>query len=266
MLVVKLGGGEGVAIDPTLDDLAAIHQGGERVVLVHGGSHETNLLARALGHPPRFVTSVSGVESRYTDRTTLEIFAMAYAGKVSTLLVEGLQARGVNALGLSGIDGGVLRAERKGAVKVQENGKVKLLRDDFTGKVTEVNRDLLAVLLERGFLPVLAPLALGSGVALNVDGDRAAAMVAAALKADTLVILSNVPGLLRDVADPASLVRVVKRADLQGAMALARGRMKKKVMGAQEALAGGVGRVVLGDSRGERPIRRALAGEGTVIE
>jgi acetylglutamate/LysW-gamma-L-alpha-aminoadipate kinase len=190
---------------------------------------------------------------------------MAYAGKVSTLLVEGLQKRGVNAVGLSGVDGGVLRAERKGAVKVQDGGKVRILRDDYTGRVVEVNRELLGLLLERGYLPVIAPIALGEGVALNVDGDRAAAAVAVAMKAEALVVLSNVPGLLADLADPASLVRAVPRADLDRAMELARGRMKKKVLGAREALAGGVGRVVLADARVARPIRRALEGQGTVF-
>jgi acetylglutamate/LysW-gamma-L-alpha-aminoadipate kinase len=254
-----------VVLDPTLDDVARLVAAGERIVLVHGGSHETNVLATALGHPPRFVTSVSGVESRYTDRETLEIFAMAAAGKVSTLLVEGLQARGVDAIGLSGIDGGVLRAERKGALKVHENGKIRILRDDFTGRVVAVNHGLLELLLARGHMPVIAPLALGDGVALNVDGDRAAAAVAAALRADTLVILSNVPGLLEDVSDPGSLVRTVARGELDRAMDLARGRMKKKVMGAREALAAGVGRVVLADARVAEPVRRALAGEGTVF-
>ena len=100
---------------------------------------------------------------------------------------------------------------------------------------------------------------------INVDGDRAAAVVAVACKAETLVILSNVPGLLRDIADADSLVKQIERDELGDAMDIAQGRMKKKVMGASEALEGGVGKVILGDARLQRPIRRALDECGTVL-
>jgi acetylglutamate/LysW-gamma-L-alpha-aminoadipate kinase len=100
---------------------------------------------------------------------------------------------------------------------------------------------------------------------INVDGDRAAAVLAAACKAETLVILSNVPGLLRDIHDADSLVRCVGRDQLDDAMDIAQGRMKKKVMGAREALEGGVGKVILSDARLQQPIRRALEECGTVL-
>ena len=104
-------------------------------MLVHGGSAEANSLGEALGYPPRFITSPSGFTSRYTDRRTLEIFAMAVNGKVNSLLVEQLQTLGVNALGLSGLDGRLMLAARKDAIQSVENGKRKVIRDDYTGKI-----------------------------------------------------------------------------------------------------------------------------------
>jgi acetylglutamate/LysW-gamma-L-alpha-aminoadipate kinase len=267
MIVVKVGGGAGIDYDALCADTAELTKAGQQLVLLHGGSHETNLLAERLGHPPRFVTSPSGYTSRYTDRETLEIFMMAYSGKVNKLIVERLQRLQVNAIGLSGLDGRLLEGKRKAAIRIVEDGKQKVLRDDWTGTVERVNAGLLAALLDAGCLPVLAPLASSyDGEAINVDGDRAAAAVGAALGAEALLLLSNVPGLLRDFPDESSLIARIARAEVEDFLPVAQGRMKKKVLGAAEALAGGVGRVILGDARVDRPISRALEGQGTVVE
>ena len=267
MLVVKVGGGKGISLEAVCQDVSALVGRGERLILVHGASHETNLLSTTLGKPPRFVTSISGVESRYTDRETLEIFNMAYVGKMNKLFVERLQQLGVNAVGLCGADGRSMEGERKAAIKVIENGKRKVLRDDFTGRVEKINTALLTLLLDHGYTPVLCPPGLSyESEIINVDGDRAAAVLAAAFKAEVLVILSNVPGLLRDVNDANSLVRRIDKAYMSSYMDLAQGRMKKKVMGAAEALEQGVGTVILGDARLEHPIQHALQGQGTVIQ
>jgi len=248
-------------------DIVELVQQGERVVLVHGGSHETNVISEKLGHPPRFVTSVSGHSSRYTDRETLEIFAMVVAGRVNKLLVERLQGLGINAVGLSGPDGRLLAGRRKSALKIVENGKRKVLRGEWSGVIQQVNVALLRLLLDHGYTPVIAPLAIShEGEMVNVDGDRAAAAVAAALGAETLVLLSNVPGLLRDFPDEGTLIPLVERGQIEEVLErCAQGRMKRKLIGAIETLRGGVGRVIIADGRLEKPIQRALSGEGTVI-
>lgn len=266
MQVIKVGGSAGNNYDALCDDLAALQGRGERLVLVHGGSDETNRLGEATGHPPRFVTSPSGYTSRYTDRRTLELFMMAVGGLVNKGLVERLQARGCNAVGLSGLDGRLLEGRRKASIRVVEDGRQKLLRDDWTGTVERVNSALLTILLDAGYLPVVAPLACSeAGEALNVDGDRAAAAIAAAMEADTLLLLSNVPGLLRSFPDEASLITHIARSEIETYLPVAEGRMKKKVLGAQEALDRGVRRVVLGDARASGCVSAALAGRGTVI-
>jgi len=212
------------------------------------------------------VTAVSGFTSRYTDRATLEIFAMVTAGKINTLLAEKLQRLGVNAFGLSGVDGRLMVAKRKEAIRIVENGKQLILRDDYTGKIESVNGDLLAMLLDAGYTPVIAPLAISpEGDALNVDADRAAAMVAGAMRAEQLIILSNVPGLLRHFPDASTLITHIDKARVGQSLEFAEGRMKKKVLGASEALALGVGQVVFADGRVEHPVQSALAGKGTVI-
>ena len=242
MLVLKIGGAEGIDYDAIADDVAAFVEQGQRLVVIHGGSALTNQVAVALGHVPQFVTSVSGYTSRRTDRRTLEIFEMVYCGQVNKGLVERLQRRGVNALGLSGLDGRLWQGPRKAAIKIiDERGRRRVLRDDYTGRVEQVNATLLTSLLDAGYTPVLTPPAISyEGEAINVDGDRAAAATAVALGAEALVILSNVPGLLERFPDEDTLIHRIPAGRLEAFMAVAQDRMKKKVMGAGEALAGGV--------------------------
>ena len=266
MLVVKVGGSLGIDYDAVCRDLASLIQSGRRAILVHGGSAETNALSEKLGKPPRMVTSVSGYESRYTDRETLTIFEMVYCGKMNKGIVERFQKLGVNAVGLSGMDGRIWQGRRKSTITIVENGKRRVLRDDYTGRIESVNLDLLNLLLDHGYTPVLTPPAVSrEGEAINVDGDRAVAVLGAALGVDKLVILSNIPGLLRDLEDETSLIREIPLEEADAFMQFAQGRMKKKLLGAVEAVQQGVREVVFGDARLPDPISQALSGKGTVI-
>jgi len=265
--VIKLGGTEGVDFSAVCADAAELLDRGQKMVFVHGGSAEANALGEALGRPPKFITSPSGYTSRYTNRETLEVFLMAVNGKVNSLLTEQLHGLGINAFGLSGMDGGLMVATRKDAIQSVENGKRKVVRDDYTGKIETVNRRLLLTLLEMGCLPVIAPVAVSQkGEALNVDADRAAAMVASALKAETLLLLTAVPGLMEKFPDEKTLIRSLPKAKLASALEMAQGRMKKKILGAEEALQGGVAKVIIADGRVQKPISAALASKGTIIQ
>lgn len=267
-IVVKVGGSEGIDYKAVCADVAELAAAGQEVVLVHGGSHLTNQVAALLGHPPQFVTSPSGYTSRLTDRATLEIFEMVYCGQMNKNLVERLQRHGVNAIGLSGIDGRLWSGPRKKIMRVYENGRQRIVRDNLTGTVKAVNTDLLCQLLDSGYLPVLTPPAISdAGEAMNVDGDRAAAATAVALEASQLLILSNVPGVLRHFPDESTCIPTIPYHELAHVRdTYAQGRMRIKLLAAQEAVDGGVPVVVLGDARGERPLLRALAGEGTRIQ
>jgi acetylglutamate/LysW-gamma-L-alpha-aminoadipate kinase len=266
MIVVKAGGGTSLDVDAIVDDIVALTAAGTDMVLVHGGAKTTNAVAEALGHPAEFVTSETGHVSRRTDRRTLEIFEMVYCGQLNKMWVEKLQRRGVNAVGLSGLDGRLFEGTRKDTLRIRVDGRRMVLRDDWTGTVERVNGNLLRLLLDAGYFPVLTPPgASTTGDAINVDGDRAAAMVAGALGAEALVILTDTPGLLRTFPDESTLIREIPKARADEFMTFAEGRMKKKVMGAVEAVAAGVGRVIFADGRTSEPISRALAGAGTHI-
>ena len=267
MIVVKAGGGKGLDMEAVCTDVAELVKQGEQIVLVHGGSHETNVISEKMGHPPRFVTSVSGHASRYTDRQTLEIFAMVVAGRINKLLVERLQQLGVNGVGISGLDGRLLEGKRKSVLRIVEKGKRKILRGEYSGKIERVNGSLLRTLLAAEYVPVIAPLAVSyENEMLNVDGDRAAAAIGSALAADRVIILTNVPGLLRDVNDESTLIHDIPTAQAEEYLdRYAKGRMKRKILGAVEALREGAGQVVIADGRVDQPLQRALAGEGTII-
>ncbi|MEP7284191.1 MAG: [LysW]-aminoadipate kinase [Chloroflexota bacterium] len=268
MIVIKVGGGAGVDLNTVCADVGTLVQEGQQVVVVHGTSAAADTLAARLGVPARTLQSPSGYVSRYTDPETLDVYTMAAVGQVNKNIVTLLQSLGVNAVGLSGVDGRLMGARRKDAVRAIDptTGRQRVVRDDYTGKIEQINGSLLHLLLDAGYTPVIAPLALGQECErLNVDGDRAAAMIAGTLKAENLVILSNVPGLLANFPDEASLVRNVPRSEISRAIEMAGGRMKKKILAAQEAIEGGVQRIILADSRRESPIRAALSGEGTVF-
>lgn len=263
-IVIKIGGGKG--IDPThaAAEIAELVHEGHRIVLVHGGSHETNQLATALDHPTQTITSPSGHQSRRTDRRTLEIFEMAYCGKVNKAVVESLRRKAVDAVGLSGIDAGLWIGSRKGAIRAVEDGRTVIIRDDLSGRVESVDGDFLNLVLDAGRIPVLTPPAVtAEGIAINVDADRAAAATAAALDADELLLLSNVTGLLRNPDDPSSLIESVDSDSMDLARSAAKGRMKNKVLAAEEALGGGVRDVIIGSAQGDAAIKNARNGRGT---
>lgn len=266
-LVIKIGGAAGVATERILREITeylASPGNDGRLVLVHGGSDLTNELARNLGHEIRMLTSPGGMTSRHTDRETLRIYAMAVAGQINTELVASLQQQGINALGLAGVDGRLLLARRKTAIRaLTPEGRLQIVRDDYTGQIEQVNARLLNTLLDAGYVPVVAPLALShEGERLNVDGDRAAAAIAGALHASTLAIITNVPGLLRDPGEPDSLIRRIAANQLEEYTPYAQGRMRKKMLGAREALESGVRRVLIGNAA----LPALLSGEGTTIE
>ena len=177
-----------------------------------------------------------------------------------------LQSLGAPAVGLSGVDGGLLLGRRKEAVRTVDHGRVLLVKDDHSGTVEQVNASLIQLLFDAGYVPVISPPGVTPrGELINADADRVAAQIAVAMKAETLVLLTNVPGLLREPSDPSSLIAEVPRARLSAFQDFAYGRMKKKLIAAGEALQGGVERVVIASSLQPDPVERALEGMGTVI-
>lgn len=266
ILVVKTGGGKDNTFEFIINDLAQLWHQGRRWVYMHGGSERTNEISKQLNHPPEFVETNSGFVSRRTDRKTMEIFTMVYAGEINKLMVEALQKKGVNAIGLSGADGRILEGKRKAVIRVKKDGKSLILRDDYTGSIKSVNSRLLLNLIEQGYAPVLCPPAISlENELINVDGDRAAAAVANGVGAKELVLLTGAPGLLKDAKDKTSVLKKVFYDEIDEAIKkYAEGRMRIKLLAVSEALNGGrVKRVIISDSNIEYPLREALLGAGT---
>ena len=261
VLVVKLGGAAGLNMEAALADLAQV-AAARPVVVVHGVSERMAVLSAERGMAVETLVSPAGHESRYTPPPVRDLFVVA-AGQITSEIVAGLAARGASAAGLTASL--VLRGARKDAVRAVVDGRIRIIRDDYTGSITGVEPALIHDALADGAIAVVPPLAASSDGPLNVDGDRAAAAIAGAIGAADLVILSNVRGLYRRFPDETTFVPAVRAGELDEALSWAAGRMKRKVLGAQTALEAGVPRVVIGDGRCESPIQAALAGEGTVF-
>ncbi|KAB1197670.1 MULTISPECIES: acetylglutamate/acetylaminoadipate kinase [Haloferax] len=265
-VVVKIGGAKAVDPEGAVADVAHLVANGTDVVVVHGGSTAVDETLEELGEEPTYVESPSGITGRFTDERTMEVFSMVMPGKLNTDLTALFREAGVDALGLSGVDGGLLTGPRKSAVRVVENGKKKIKRGDHSGKITSVNASLLETLLDGGYTPIVTvPMLADDGVPVNADADRAAAAVAGALGAK-LVVLTDVKGVYADPDDESTLIETADTPDEFDALeAAAEGFMTKKVMAAKEALDGGAAEVIVSDANLNDPIVTALNGGGTHV-
>lgn len=263
--VVKCGGNGAVDPQAVCLDVAHLRESGQEVVLVHGGSADIDALAGRLGVPRRKLVAPDGVQARYTDPAMLEVVVLALAGLVKPRLVTALGRLGVTAVGLTGLDGGLIRARRKAVHRAIVDGRQMVVRDDHSGRVVSVDSGLLTSLMSAGIVPVVSPPVLAEdGRAVNADADRVAAAIAIALDAETLVMLTGAPGVLADVDDERT-VREVYQVPAEGAPQDVSGGMALKLVAAREALVGGVVEALVADGRSPRPVTSALGGAGTRV-
>ena len=263
LIVVKVGGSILKEVPPeVVSDIKNVFSE-HQLVLVHGGGKGVTEIASKLGKEQKFVFSPKGFRSRYTDKETMEIFTMVMAGQINKKLVSALQKQEIPVVGLSGLDGYLLRAERKKRlVIVDENGRKRVIDGGYTGKVRQVNASLLQLLLENGYVPLISPIAVSEEFEpLNVDADRTAANIAGALNADTLVLLTDVEGLKLD----GKLVSKLSVSEVEIALPKIGGGMITKVYAAKEALNQGVGEVVIGSGVRKNPISSALKNVGGTV-
>ena len=265
MITIKIGGSVVDDLHPTkISDIKKFSEK-EGVIIVHGGGKEVTKVCEQLGKEPRFVTSPSGIKSRYTDKETAEIFTMVMSGKINKTIVRMLQQNGINAVGLSGVDGKIIQAERKKKLLiVNEKGRKQAIDGGYTGKISNVNDSLIKSLLKQGFTPVIAPIALSEeSEFLNVDGDRASAYVAAKCQSDKVLFITNVDGLLID----NKLVRNLTLAEAKEIRPKIGPGMEKKILAATEALDMGIKEALIANGQKENPISSAIAHEQcTVIQ
>ncbi|MBI3647643.1 MAG: acetylglutamate kinase [Actinobacteria bacterium] len=255
-IVVKYGGAAmeqaGLA-RPFAEDVSLLLQAGIRPVIVHGGGPQVTHYSTRLGIETTFVDGL-----RVTDTETLDVATMVLAGKVSTEIVAAMNANGVAAVGLSGVDGGLLLARKRSAPDL-----------GFVGEVVRVNAEIVRTLLDRRFVPVVASIAVDEqGQSYNVNADAVASEIAVALGAEKLVFISDVPGLIGPSGDLLSELGARDCRDLLALGGVVEGGMIPKLESAVRALDAGVGRVHLVDGRVEHSLVLELftpEGVGTMI-
>jgi len=265
VIVLKIGGdlykkGLNVSLLNNIEEMLRR----EKVIIIHGGGDEVTAIAERLGKKQVFITSPSGIRSRYTDKETVEIYTMVMAGRINKAIVRLLLSHGLPAVGLSGIDGQILKAKRKKKLLIiDERGRKRIIEGGYTGKIIDVNSEVLTLLLESGYLPVIAPIALGEeNEMLNVDSDRAAANIAGALKADSLVFLTDVQGVMIN----GKYVRTLSMREAENLLPTIGPGMDKKLLASIEALKGGVKEAIISSGFIDDPVVNALNHMlGTVI-
>ena len=257
MIVIKIGGSvvDGLH-ESTISDIKKNYEKDGRIVIVHGGGKEVTNIGNKLGKEQRFIVSPSGVRSRYTDKETAEIYTMVMAGKINKTIVNMLQKNGINSVGITGIDGGLLRAERKKKLLIlNEKGRKMSIDGGYTGKINSVNTKIIETLLEKQFLPVISPIALSEDFdLLNVDGDRAAAYIAGGLKAEKVIFITNVNGLILN----DKLVENMNLKMAKEVLPKIGFGMEKKVLACTEALDMGVNETIIASGQVINPISSAI--------
>ena len=257
IVVVKYGGNAMVneqLKQQVMEDIVLLWLIGVRIVLVHGGGPEISELMNRLGKQPEFVDGL-----RVTDKETVDIVQMVLAGKVNKTLVNLLEMKGGKAIGLSGMDGRLIEAEMKDE------------RLGYVGKITKIHIKPVMDLLEKGYIPVVSTVGCDrQGNAYNINGDTAAAHIAGALRAERLIMMTDIAGILRDKNDPSTLIPEItlQEADELYRQGVISGGMIPKVDCCVTAIHAGVKNVVIMDGRVPHSILMELLtneGAGTWI-
>jgi len=257
MIVIKIGGSVVDGLHPSaLADIKAIAEN-DKLVFVHGGGKEVTAIATKLGKEQKFIVSPGGVRSRYTDKETADIYTMVMSGKINKAITGMLLRQGIRAVGIAGIDGGVLKAERKKKLLIiNEKGRKMMIDGGYTGKINAVDPALIHNLVDNGYVPVVSPIALSEEYDfLNVDGDRAAAYVAGGVKADKVIFITNVNGLMLN----EKLVMGMTLEQAKAALPKIGFGMEKKVLACTEAIEMGVKEAIIASGQVEKPISSAIA-------
>jgi acetylglutamate kinase len=262
--VVKAGGGVFADADSTrllIEQLAILHYFGVRVVMVHGGGPQLTELSASLGLATQIVDG-----RRVTDEKSIEVTAMVLNGLINTRILAICRDLNIDAVGISGVDAGLVRAHRRAPVKL-EDGSERTVDYGFVGDIDAVNTGVLLKLLDNGLMPVVSPLSADDkGVLLNINADTVAAAIGAAVQAEKLILCTGAPGILENAADPGSLISYTDLRGLQrlrAAGSLLDG-MLPKAQAIEDAIRGGVRRVhIVSYKTGEGILGEVFTNEGT---
>jgi acetylglutamate kinase len=262
--VLKAGGEAFTSVDGTagfIEQIALLHHVGIRVVLVHGGGPQSTALAAKLGLESRFVDG-----RRVTDGDALEVATMILNGAINTRILAAFRGLDVPAVGLSGIDAGLIRARRRPPVR-RDGAEEETVDYGFVGDIDAVDAGVIRKQLDNGLVPVVSPLSADDrGTVLNINADTVAAALAEALGAEKLILATGAPGILESLDDPRSLISYIDRAGLQQLRDEGRlsDGMLPKVAAIEAALGGGVPRVhVISYAVSDSLLLEVFTNEGT---
>lgn len=270
VVVIKLGGHAMVnerALESVVKDIMLLHYVGIKTVVVHGGGPEISEKMEKMGKKPEFIAGL-----RVTDRETMEIVEMVLDGIVNSKIVAMFAKHGGKAVGLSGRDGMLIVAKKKSPKKVVMEGEEKHIDLGYVGEVESVNPDVLNLLLDSNFIPVISPIAIDrNGARLNLNADAVAGELAVALKARRLIMMTDVPGLLEDPSDTSTLISKIKVDELEKLLNDGKisGGMIPKINACLTAIKGGVERAHIIDGSMTHSILLELftdEGVGTMVE
>ena len=239
-VVIKYGGAAMTDCDlknKVMQDIVLMKYVGMQPIVVHGGGPEINRMLERLNIRSEFVNGL-----RVSDRKTMEVVEMVLGGKVNKEIVAGINASGGRAIGISGKDDNLIEAQ-----PLDPSGRM-----GYVGEIKRINPQLIETMIENGYIPVIAPIGIGEGQeTYNINADLVAAAVAVAINADKLVLLTDVPGLLSDPDDPASLISILRISEVDGLTqaGIIAGGMLPKVQCCVESVQGGVGRTHIIDGR-----------------
>jgi acetylglutamate kinase len=268
-MVIKIGGHAMVndeILEETVKDILLLYFVGIKPVVVHGGGPEISEKMEKLGLKPKFVEGL-----RVTDKETIEVVEMVLDGKINSKIVSMFIKNGGKAVGLSGKDGLLIVAEKK-VMKLKKGSEEAVVDLGFVGETKLVNPEILRILLDNGFIPVVSPVSADlEGNVYNLNADNVAGDIAGALKAKKLIMLTDVPGILRDVNDKSSLISRIKLSELEKLLekGIIKGGMLPKVDAIAKALKGGVEKVHVIDGSRKHAILLELftkEGVGTLVE
>jgi acetylglutamate kinase len=261
VFVLKAGGDAFVTPEGTralLEQVGILHQVGIRVVVVHGGGPQSTALAKRLGLATQMVEG-----RRVTDAETLEVSTMVLNGEINTRIVAVCRALGIPAIGLSGVDGGLIKAAKRPPVQVAG----RTVDYGFVGDILGLDTSILVKQLDNDLVPIVSPLSADDhGTVLNINADTVAAMIAVELKAEKFVMATGTPGILESLDDPRSLISYLDRAGLRRLREEGKisGGMLPKVAAIERALSGGVPRVhVISYAQADSLLLEVFTNEGT---
>ena len=263
MIIVKIGGGHTINIPGIIKGLAELD---DKLIIVHGANSLRDELAKKLDVEKQILTSISGYSSVLSNETLIDLIMMAYAGLKNKRIVELCHQHGINAIGLSGLDGKVIQGRRNKGIKVRRGTKVRIIRD-YSGKPQEINSSLLRLLLEHNYTPVLCvPIIDENNFAINSENDDIVCLLQKRFQADKIFQLLEAPGFLNNPNDEHSIVKHISREELSIKEDQVQGRMKRKILALRRMLDNGKVTVMISDGRVEDPIKYALNGKGTIVK